>query len=66
MSVVNCCPEGVVCRLWLKEKLWLLKYFNDVNLLNKKPEIDSKCRRENKFLIKLAEKRYSVVILKIL
>ena len=56
MSVVNCRPRGGVCRLCLTEKLWLLKHFNDVNLLNKKSEFISKCRHENKLLIKLAEK----------
>ena len=38
MSAVNCHPRGGVCRLCLTEKLWLLKNFNDVNLLNKKTE----------------------------
>ena len=56
MSVVNCRPRGGVFRLCLTEKLWLLKHFNDVNLLNKKSEFISKCRRENKLLIKSAEK----------
>ena len=56
MSVVNYRPRGGVCRLCLTEKLWLLKHFNDVNLLNKKLEFISKCRQENKLLIKSAEK----------
>ena len=56
MSVVNCRPRGGVCRLCLTEKSWLLKHFNDVNLLNKKSEFISKCRHENKLLIKSAEK----------
>ena len=56
MSVVNCRPRGGVCRLCLTEKLWLLKHFNDVNLLNKKSEFISKCRYENKLVIKLAKK----------
>ena len=56
MSVVSCRPGGGVCRLCLTEKLWLLKHFNDVNLLNKKSEFISKCRHENKLLIKSAEK----------
>ena len=52
MSVINCRPKGGVCRLGLTEKLWLLKHFNNVNLLNKKSEFISKCRHENKLLIK--------------
>ena len=56
LSVVNGRPRGSVCRLCLTEKLWLLKHFNDVNLLNKKLELISKCRDENKLLIKLQRK----------
>ena len=56
MSVANCRTRGGVCRLCLTENLWLLKYVNDVNLLNKKSEFISKCRHENKLLIKSEEK----------
>ena len=56
MSVVNCRPRGGVCRLCLTAKLWILKHFNDVNLLNKKLEFISKCSPKNKLLIKSAEK----------
>ena len=56
MSVVNCRPRRGVCRLCLTETLWLLKHFNDVNLLNKKSKFISKCRYENKLVIKLAKK----------
>ena len=56
MSVVNCRPRRGVCRLRLTETLWLLKHFNDVNLLNKKSKFISKCRYENKLVIKLAKK----------
>ena len=49
-------PKGDVCRLCLTEKPWLLKHFNDVNLLNTLSEFISKCRHENKLLIKSAEK----------
>ena len=56
MSVINCRSRGGVGRLCLAEKLWLLKHFNDVNLLNKKSKFISKCRYENKLVIKLAKK----------
>ena len=56
MSVVNCRPRAGVCRLCLTENVWLLKHVNDVNLLNKKSEFISKCRHENKLLIKSGEK----------
>ena len=56
MTVVNFHPRGGVCRLCLTERLWVLKHFNDVNLLNKKSEFISKCKHENKLLTKSAEK----------
>ena len=56
MPVANCRPRGGVCRSCLTEKLWFLKHVNDVNLLNKKSEFISKCRHENKLLIKSADK----------
>ena len=34
------------CSLCLTEKLWLIKYLDDVNLPNKKLELISKCRHE--------------------
>ena len=66
MSVVNHLPRGGVCRLWFTENLWLLKHFNDVNLLNKKSEFISKCRHENKLLKKSAEKGQYVFVLYVL
>ena len=39
------------CSLCLTEKLWLLHYFDDMPLLNKKSEFISKCRHETKLLI---------------
>ena len=66
MSIVNCFLRGDVCRLFLTEKLWLLKHFNDVNLLNKKSEFTSKSRHENKLLIKSAEKGYYAFALQVL
>ena len=57
MSVVNCRPRRGVCRLFLTEKLWLLKHFNDANLLNKKSKFISKCGLENKLVIKSTERR---------
>ena len=36
------------CSLCLTEKLWLLHYFDDMHLLNKKSEFISKCRHETK------------------
>ena len=57
MSIVHGTPKSGVCKLCLIEEFWLLKHCNDKHLLNKKSEIISKCSRENKLLVKSAEKR---------
>ena len=56
MSVVHGTLKGGVCKLCLTEKFWLLKQFNDEHPLNKKSEFISKCRHENKLLVKSVEK----------
>ena len=65
---VRCQPssrEGI-CRLCLTEKFWLLKHSNDANLLNKKSKFISKCRNENKLLIKSTEKGKYIFALQVL
>ena len=53
------------CSLCLTEKLWLLHYFDDMHLLNKKFEFISKCRHGTKLLISsvnnLAQKTNSMI-----
>ena len=53
----SCTPKGGVCKLYLTEKFWLLKYFNDKHLLNKELELISKCIHEynpvNIYLLKV-------------
>ena len=56
MSIVNGTLKGGVLKLCLTEKFWLLKHFNYEHLLNKKLDFISKCRHENKLLVKSAEK----------
>ena len=56
MSIVHETPKGGFCKLYLTEKFWILKHFNNKHLLNKKSEFISKCRHENKLLVKSAEK----------
>ena len=56
MSVVHETPTGCVCKLCLTEKFWLLNYFNNEHILNKKLEFISKCRYENKMLVKSVKK----------
>ena len=56
MSIVHGTPQGGVYKLCLTEKFCLLQHFNDKHLLNKKSEFISKCRHENKLLVKSVEK----------
>ena len=56
MSIVNAAPKGGACNLFLKKKFWLLKDFSNKHFLNKKLEIFSKFKHENKLLVKSAEK----------
>ena len=39
------------CKLCLMEKHWIIKYFDDSNLSNKKSEVINKCRHQNKILL---------------
>ena len=40
------------CKLCLMEKYWIIKNFNNPNLLNKKSEMMNKCRHQNRILLK--------------
>ena len=51
LSHVNRMSKHSYCSLCLTEKSWLLHYFDDIHLLNKKSEFISKCRHETKLLI---------------
>ena len=42
--------NSLSCKLCLMEKYWIIKYFDDPNLLNKKSELINKCRHQNKIL----------------
>ena len=61
MSIVHGTPTGGVCKLCLTKKFWILKHFNDEQLLNEKSEFISKCRHENKLLVKSVEKGGSFI-----
>ena len=52
MSIVQGTVKGGVYKLFLTDKVWLLKHFNDEHLLNKKFEFISKYNHENKLLVK--------------
>ena len=45
-------PRFNYCKLCLMEKLYMNNSIGDERLLNKKSEFVSKCRRQNKLLIK--------------
>ena len=69
MSIVQGTVKGGVYKLFLTDKVWLLKHFNDEHLLNKKFEFISTYNHENKLLVKWAKKwkfclyLYSIIIL---
>ena len=56
ISIVHGTPKGGVCKLCFTKKFWLLKHFSNEHLLNTKSGFISKCRHENKLLVKSAEK----------
>ena len=44
--------NSLTCKLCLMEKYWIIKYFNDPDLLNKRSELINKCRHKNKIMLK--------------
>ena len=48
---VNSTPNKSFCKLCLMEKLFIIKYLDDNNMLNKRSELISKCRHQNKTLL---------------
>ena len=44
------------------EKYWIIKYFDDPNLLNKKSELINKCRHQNKTLLMNVKRQYIFAI----
>ena len=50
-------PNSLLCKLCLTEKLWIINFINDDNLLNKKSELISKCRHLNKHLLRNVKKK---------
>ena len=49
-------PNPLLCKLCLTEKLWIINFTNDENMLNKKSEVISK-RRHNKYLLRNVKKK---------
>ena len=56
MLIVHGTPKGRVCKLCLTENFSDFEHFNEKHLLNKKLGFISKCRHENRHLLKSAEK----------
>ena len=48
---VNSTPNKSFCKLCLMEKLFIIKSLDDNNMLNKRSELISKCRHQNKTLL---------------
>ena len=45
-------PNPLLCKLCLTEKLWIIKFFNDGNMLNKRLELLSRCKHLKKHLLR--------------
>ena len=45
------CPSSTLCQICLTENLFIIKFVNGKDLLNKKSELNNKCRYLNKFLL---------------
>ena len=56
-SKVSGNPISIICQLCLTEKLWIIKFVNNKNLLNKKSELINKCRHLNNFLLASVKNR---------
>ena len=50
-SKVSGNPYSIIYQLCLREMLWIIKFINNKDLLNKKSEIINKRRHLNKFLL---------------
>ena len=50
-------PNPLLCKLYLTEKLWIINYLNDENMLNKKSELLSRCRHFKKHLLGNAKEK---------
>ena len=57
LSIVNSIPRRGYCKLRLTDKYWIISCLVDENLLNKKSELISKYRQEEKVLIKSADRK---------
>ena len=45
-------PNPLLCKLCLTEKLWIINFMNDGNMLNKRSELLSRCRHLKKHLLR--------------
>ena len=59
---VYCNPKWNFCRLYLKEKLVIIKFPNQDILLNKRSELISKCRHKKNFNHEFLYFQYSLFL----
>ena len=57
---VNSVVSSNYCKLCLTEKFYIIESLDDKNLLNKKSELVSKCRHQNKLLLCNVKRNYSM------
>ena len=58
-AVIRCEARIDCCKLCLSEKLFIIKSFDNNQLLNKKSELVNTCRHKNKLLLKCLKRNYS-------
>ena len=61
-SKAYCHANSLSCKLCLMEKYWIIKYFDDPNILNKKSELINKCRHQNKTSLMNVRRQYIFAI----
>ena len=58
-AVIRCAVRIDCCKLCLTEKLFIIKSFDNNQLLNKKSELVNTCRHKNKLLLKSLKRNHS-------
>ena len=54
--------NSLSCKICLMQKYWIIKYFDDQNLINKKSKLINKCRHQNKILLMNVRRQYIFAI----
>ena len=58
-ALIRCEARIDCCKLYLSEELFIIKSFDNNQLLNKQSELVNTCRDKNKLLLKSLKRNYS-------